>query len=429
MIRQTGMRKQIFLFFSITFIVSAFAAMPSAAAGWPNFRGPNGDGICTEKGLLKTWPEGGPKLLWTLKGLGKGYSSVTFAGGKLLTMGDRDKKQYIMAFDAETRKELWIAPVGGGHGSGPRCTPAIDDGMVYGIGTDGNLVCVKLDSGQEVWRKNFANDFGGRMMSQWKFSESPLVDGDKVLCTPGGKDAIMAAINKKTGKTLWTTAAAGLGPNGKDGAGYASIVVSEACGIRQYVQMTGRGLIGVAAQDGRLLWHYNKVANSTANIPNPIVRGDHVFGSTSYGAGAALLKLSRAGDGIKAEEVYFLRASTFCNHHGGMILLGDHIYAGHGHSRGHPICVEFLTGQVTWKEDAPFKGSAAVLHADGHLIFVYEKKGITLVAATPGGYKQKGGFQLDSDQGGPTWAHPVIFNKKLYIRHNDLLFCFDIAAK
>ena len=318
---------------------------------WPEFHGPRRDSICRERGLLEEWPEGGPKKLWALGGLGRGYSSVAIAGGKLFTMGDRpagdEQSQYVIAFDLETRKELWAAPVGPPHvDGGPRCTPTVDGNRVYAIGTEGDLVCVDAATGDVCWRKSFVDDFEGKFMSVWKFSESPLVDGERLVCTPGGPEATMVALDKHTGSLIWKCAIPELGEKGADGAGYSSAVVAEICGVRQYVQMVGRGVIGVEAETGRFLWGYNQVANTVANITAPVVRGDYVFATTAYNTGSVLLGLSAIGGDFKADEVYFISARDFQNHHGGVVLVGDYIYGGHGPNRGDPACVDLATGKV-----------------------------------------------------------------------------------
>ena len=411
--------------------VMAMVLVSSAmAADWPQWRGPDREGVSRETGLLKEWPAEGPKLLWTMTGCGTGYSSVSIVDGRLFTMGDLNeggKSQFLIAFDLKTQKRLWATRVGRPHGDGSRCTPTVNDGLVYAVGTDGDLLCVEAATGKEVWRKNFQADFGGKMMSGWRYSESPLVDGDKLICTPGGEQAAMAALNKKTGEVLWKCAPTR--PVG--GAGYASIVISQGAGVRQYVTLMGRAAIGVAADDGRFLWSYNRVANGTANIATPVCQGDNVFVSTGYRTGSALLKLSKEGAGVKAEEVYFLDSNTFQCHHGGYVRIGEYIYGSHGHNAGNPICLEMATGKVVWTEKQLGKGSGAMMAADGRLYYRYENNLIALVEATPSGYKLYGSFTAPDrpGMGGPGWAHMVILDGKLYVRHNDVLFCYDIAAK
>ncbi len=409
------------------------------AADWPQWRGPNRDGVCTETGLLKQWPEGGPKLLWEISGLGPGFSTVSIVGGKLYTMGDRQtaagKAQFVYAFALNAREELWAAKVGPAHDDpespGPRCAPTVDDGLVYAIGTSGDVVCIAIDSGKVVWTKNLLSDLGGASNPGWRFSESPLVDGDRLLCTPGGHEAVIAALDKKTGETIWQCPMPDIGPNGKDQAGYSSVVVSRGAGVQQYVQLTNEGVVGVSA-DGRFLWGYNRVANRVANISTPVVDGDHVFVSTAYGTGSALLNLVPDGEGVKAQEVYWLEQNQFQSHHGGFVKVGDYIYGGHNHSRGEPTCIEMKTGKIMWQVEQPGKGSGCVLYADGHLYFRYQDTGLmALVEATPDKYNLKGTFTPPARTGaqGPAWAHPVISDGKLYLRHADVLFCYDVRAQ
>jgi outer membrane protein assembly factor BamB len=317
---------------------------------------------------------------------------------------------------------------GRGRG-GSRSTPSVDGDRVYALGTEGQLVCLRTADGSEVWRLSLPGDFGGVMMSRWKFSESPLVDGDRVVFTPGAADAFMVAVDKMTGRELWRTSIPDLGPNGRDGAGYSSIVVSEGAGVRQYVQLAGRGVVGVRSSDGRFLWSYNRVANDTANVATPIVKGDLVLASTGYRTGSALLRLSASGGGVDAEEVYFLDAPTLQNHHGGLVLVGDHVYGGQGHNNGFPICVELETGEVVWGGQIrnAGSGSAAVSYADGQLYFRYQNGVMILVEATPAGYREKGSFEIP-DAEPPGWAHPVVADGRLYLRDQGRLFCYDVSA-
>ncbi len=409
---------------------STFAAAP---ADWPRFRGPNVDGISPEKDLLQSWPEGGPKLLWQLKGLGRGYSTISIVDGRMFTMGDLDQgsgeAQYALCFNLADRKLLWSTRVGQPHGDGgPRCTPTVDGELTYVVSTDGQIACLETATGKVRWTKDFQKDFGGVMMSVWKFSESPLIDGDKVLCTPGGRNATIVALNKKTGDVIWKCAVPEIGDRGKDGAGYSSMIAADIDGVRQYIQILGRGAVGVAADDGRFLWGYNKIANKVANIPTPIVRGNHVFVTTSYETGSALLKVTRDGNKMKAEEIWFNGPDKFENHHGGVVLIGDNLYGGSGRNNGTPVCLDFMTGKILWKGTAPGKKSAAVLFADGNFIFRYENGLTALIEANPKELKVKGQFQ-EPVNAGPAWNYPVIHDGKLYLRAGDTLMCYDVRKQ
>ncbi|MEM7391922.1 MAG: PQQ-binding-like beta-propeller repeat protein, partial [Verrucomicrobiota bacterium] len=266
---------------------------------WPQFHGPQRDGLSRVQGLNLDWPEAGPPLLWSMTGMGKGYSSISIVDQVAYTMGDRstdgpDAGQYLLAFDLEKRRPLWSLRVGDLHSEnqpGARCTPTVDGNRVYALGTSGDLVCANALTGDILWQKNLADAFEGKVMAIWKYSESPLIDGDKLICTPGGPEAELAALNKMTGEVIWTCDVPDIGERGQDGAGYSSIVKAEIAGVPHYVQMIGRGVVGVEADTGKFLWGYNGIANNVANITAPVVRGDYVFATTSYKTGSVLLKI------------------------------------------------------------------------------------------------------------------------------------------
>lgn len=408
-----------------TALVAACALAPDSF-DWPQWQGPHRDEICRETGLLHKWPEAGPPLLWKATGLGEGYSTPSVAGGRMFTMGNVGGDERVMALDANSEgKQLWSTVVGpvrsrGGDYPGPRCTPTVDGDLVYALGIMGDLLCLETATGKVRWRKSLRRDFGGEMMSIWGFSESPLIDGDKLICTPGGPKATLAALNKLTGDVIWQARVPGA-----DKAAYSSVVVAEVDGLRQYVQLVAKGVIGVDARDGRFLWRYDRMANRVANIPTPLVRGNLVFCSTDYGAGSALVRLTREGENVRAEEVYFTKA--FQNHHGGFVLVGEYVYGGHGQNQGVPTCLKFDTGEIVWQQKrSPGEGSAAVLFADGALYLRYQNGLMVFVEATPAGYQERSRFNLPDQSGKPSWPHPVIAGGRMYIRDQDTLLCFDV---
>jgi outer membrane protein assembly factor BamB len=401
------------------------------AADWPGWRGAKRDAVSAEQGLLQEWPAAGPALAWKATGVGAGLSGVAVAGERLYTIGDEGDAQYLIALDRTNGRLAWktrLGPAWKDEFAGARSTPTVDGALVFALGTEGDLVCAEAATGRVVWQKNLEKEYGGRVMTIWKWSESPLVDGDLLVFTPGGPWAAMVAVQKATGQKVWETEEMpNLGPKGRDGAGYSSIVVSNGAGVKQYVQLMGKGLVGIRASDGKFLWGYNRVANNVANISTPIVRGDYVFASTGYQTGSALLKLEKDGDGVKASEVYFLEPGTLQNHHGGLVLVGDHVYAGHGHNKGFPICVDFATGKVTWGGDIrnAGTGSAAVMYADGRLYYRYQNGVVILVEASPAGYKERGSFTIpDATQ--PSWPHLTVADGKLYVREQDAVYCYDV---
>ncbi len=400
-------------------------AQLASANDWPSWRGPHRNGIAVdETGLQSEWAEDGPKLKWQIDGIGRGYSSIAISDGRIFTMGSRKDGCELIDLELDGGRELWATPVKGGN---PNCTPTVDGGLVYALGREGHLVAADVVTGKTAWQKDFPKDFGGRMMSGWGYSESPLVDGDRLVCTPGAKDAVVVALNKKTGETIWTSVMPDdIGGRGKDGAGYSSIVISHAADVKQYVQLTGRGVISMDAENGKQLWSYNRIANGTANIPTPLVKGDFVFCSTGYGTGAALLQIRKEGNQLVADEKYFLDAKDMQNHHGGMIVYGDHIYCGHGHNNGFPLCINFSTGKEVWSGGrGPGSGSAAILLADGNLYFRYEDGTMALIEATPEEYRLKSSFKL-ATKNGKSWPHPVIVDGLLYARDQNALLCYDV---
>jgi outer membrane protein assembly factor BamB len=406
-------------------------AGPAAADDWPQWQGPDRNNVSKETGLLKTWPKGGPRLLWTFSQAGMGYSAPAVVGERLYTMGGTGGKDYLFALDVKSGKKAWEAPLGPlsrlDRGDGPRGTPTVDGDHIYVLTGSGTLVCVRTANGKEVWRKGLRTDLGGDMMSGWGYSESPLVDGDQVVCTPGGRLGAVAALDKKTGAVRWRS------EGFTDRAGYSSLVVAHFGGVRQYVQMTGQSVAGVAASDGKLLWRFARTSR-TAAIPTPVVFGDHVYVTSGYGAGCALLKVSRDGDKFRADEVYANLNMT--NHHGGVVLVDGHIY-GYSDGKGW-VCQDALKGDLVWQERSKLdKGSLTC--ADGQLYCYSEVDGtLVLVPATTSGWKEHGRLTLPrkstlerppSQRSKNVWTHPVVANGRLYLRDQDLIFCFDVKAQ
>ena len=409
---------------------------PLAAAEWPQWRGPQRNGKSAETGLLQEWPPGGPAIAWQTNGLGGGYSSVAVTGDRVFTMGDLEGGQFVIALKESDGAPVWKTRVGDVHEdryAGPRSTPTVDGQRLYVLSTDGNLVCLDVATGKEHWRRSLVTDYEGYLMRamgsyQWQFSESPLIDGRRVVVTPGHINALMVALDKETGEEIWRTKGSRLGPIGADGAGYSSAVISQAAGVRHYVQLVGRGLIGVDADSGELLWGYNRVASDIANIATPIVHGDYVFASAGYGTGAALVKIVRSDQGLEAEEVYFLSADVLQNHHGGLILHEGTVYTGTGHNKGFPIAADFMKGDVAWgPERNAGQDSAAIAYADQRLYFRYRDGRMILIEASPEAYRERGTFMIPNVEL-QSWSMPVVANGKLWLREQDRLYCYDITA-
>ena len=414
---------------------SCGAAEPTSPQDWPQWRGAKGDNISAFKGIATDWDANPPSLLWQLDGMGQGFASVSVVGDRLYTTGNVGDTQAVIAVDLKTHKIAWSTPLTDSapkHGyDGSRCTPTVDGDRIFAITSNGQISCLKVADGSVVWKKVFEKEWNGRMMSGWGYSESPLVDGNHVLCTPGSAEAMIVCLNKTNGKEVWRSAVPDEGSKGSPGAGYSVMAISNGAGVKQYVQLIGRGLIGVRASDGKHLWSYNKIANGVADIPTPIVSGDYVFGSTGYDdGGSALLKLKRSGSGVEAVEQYSRTSKELQNHHGGMVLMGDYLYFGNGHNNGFPVCVDLVSGDVKWggKLRGVGQGSAAITAVDGHLIFRYQSGDVALIEATPKEYKLKGSFK-PVYQERESWAQPVVANGKLYLREQNTLMCYDIAKK
>ncbi len=401
--------------YSLTVLFLFAATVPCWAPDWPQWRGPQRDGISPETGLLKSWPAGGPRLVWKIQGLGEGYSSVSVARGQIFTQGQRGDQQFVLSFDAATGKKLWEAPNGRAfreqRGHGPRGVPTVDGERVYALAADGSLACLHAATGKVIWGINIVERFRGAVPN-WGISESPLVDGERLIVMPGGSAASVVALDKNTGKPLWQSQS--------DEAGYSSAIAFDLGGLRQIAAFSGGAAMGLAAHDGKLLWRYPKVSNRVANIATPIFHNGHVFVSSDYGTGCALLRLVADGGGVKASEVYFSREMK--NHYSTSVLVGDYIY---GFSSAILTAMKFNTGEVVWRDRSVGKGS--VIYADGHLYCRGEDGVIGLVEATPTAYKEKSRFEIPRGQY-PTWAPLAIADGRLFVREQDVLYCYDIKG-
>jgi outer membrane protein assembly factor BamB len=394
-----------------------------AAADWPQWRGPQRNGISQETGLLKEWPKDGPKQLWQVTDVGDGYSTPAVVGDRLYLLSNKGADdEFVQAREVKDGKQVWSTRLGKtGPNTGPqypgaRSTPTVDGDVLYALGSDGDLACVDTAKGEVRWHKNLRADFGGRP-GKWAYAESPLIDGDVLVCTPGGAEATIVGLDKKTGGLLWKCAV-----QGGDEAAYASAIVVEVGGVRMYVQFLQKGLVGVEAKTGKFLWRYAQTAEgSPANIPTPVAYHDCVY-SAAGKSGGGLVKLKGEKGGVTAEQVYFDKKLPTSI--GGVVEVGGALY---GTNSPDLICAEFLTGDVKWQDKSI--GAGSVCYADGCLYIHGEDGQMALVEATPAAYHEKGRFTPPAQpKRGKTkaWAYPVVANGRLYVRDLGVLWCYDV---
>jgi len=406
--------------------------LSTSADDWPQWQGPERNGISAEKGLLKEWPTGGPPLAWKKEQLGGGDGAPSIAAGRIFGMGNRGSNEIVWALSEKDGKELWVSRLGPAFEQkgwpqgkeGPGCTPTVDGERLYVEGLAGDVSCLQVRDGKILWQRSLQKDFGGNLPT-WSFRESPLVDGDKLICTPGGQDATLVALNKVAGKTIWKSQA----PDSPQAA-YASAIAFDFEGQREYVQLTAKALIGVAASDGKFLWKYDRPANRMGiNCSTPIYHDGMVFAASAYNAGGGAVRLGRKANGeIAAEEAWFSRRME--NHHGGVLIIDGAVYgANGGNGGGYIACLDFKTGDVLWNEADSEKRrlkKGSVAFADGRIYYRTEQGAVVLIEPSRTEYLERGRFDQPSRTGSPAWAHPVVANGKLYLRDQDTLFCYNV---
>ena len=401
----------------VTATMMSTAVVATPAADWLQWRGPGRTGVSAETGLLRQWPPSGPPQLWTAQNLGQGYGSLAVANDRVFVQGLRNRQSVVSAVKLSDGHDLWSKSLGPGgqndRGDGPRSTPTVDGDRLYVLTENGDLACLTLE-GTPVWQRNILRDFGGRNIP-WLISESPLVDGDRVIVSPGGPKAGMVALDKMTGATVWTSR------DLSDEAGYASAIVADVQGVRTIITYTAEAGVGVRMSDGKLMWRHTQAANNTANIATPVFFDNKVFFSAAYGAGGTLLGLRADNGAVRAQEIY--RTREMENHHGGVVLLDGYLY---GYNNSILTCLEFASGKMMWRDRSVGKGALSA--ADGHLYIVGEDLAVGLVEATPAGYREHGRFQI-KDLGAPAWAHPVVSNGQLFIRNQQTLTAYDVRAR
>lgn len=390
------------------------------ADDWPQWRGLNRDGKSNSTGLITRWPSGGPNLVWKVDSLGEGYSTPAIAGNVIYLLGTRGNDEFMMALSADDGASIWQTKIGtktgGGGFPGPRGTPTVDGKYVFAIGGEGALVCLQRENGKRVWAKELQRDFAGSP-GHWRYTESPLIDGKQLICTPGGDTAAVVALNKFNGDLIWKSVIARQQGDGAATAGYASPIAADIAGTRQYIVFLHGGVFGVDARNGQKLWLYESPANGTANCSTPVFQGNNVFAASGYGTGGGRVTISRQGRRWFASEDYFVKKMQ--SHHGGFVLHEDHLY---GTNNSVLLCIDWETGDIKWQNRSVGKGSITL--AEGHLYVRSEDGDVALVEATPEAYREKGRFSQPDRSGKNTWPYPVIANKRLYLHDQDRLLCY-----
>lgn len=400
----------------------ALGASLTFAADWPQWRGKDRKDHSPDASTLVPWPEKGPERLWLFEQAGVGYSGPSIVGDQLFTMGAWEDAEHVLCLDIKTGKKIWSTPLeeriyNNDWGNGPRGTPTIDGDRAYALTGNGTLGCLNIKDGKVIWKADLTKDLGGKLQ-RWGYTESVLIDGDKVICSPGGSKGTMAALDKMTGKVIWQS------KDLRDETQYSSPIFVEHGGKRQYVQLIGKSVFGADAENGNILWQA-KFPGKIAVIPTPIYHDGHVYVTAGYGVGSRLYKL----DGAEPKPVY--EGPDMVNHHGGVILHDGKLY-GHSESGGW-TCQDFMTGKALWQNKSLGKGCCSFVA--GHLVCVDEKSGdVALVEASPDAWKEKSRFRLDPQTKirkpqGRIWTHPVILDGRLYLRDQDLIYCYNVKAK
>jgi outer membrane protein assembly factor BamB len=393
---------------------------PGVVGDWPQWRGPNRDGVSRETGWATAWPAQGPPVLW--KKSAPGHSNVAVVGRRLYTMLRDGSDEVVVCLNADTGKQIWRYdyPMRDGEtgrkfitdwGGGPRATPTVDGDRVYTVGATGILHCLKADTGKRVWSHDLLKEFDAKNI-QWGVSFSPLVDGGLVFTSPGESDGYgLAAFDKRTGKLKWH--------NLDDKAGYSSPMAMTVDGIRQVLFFTARGLVGVAPDTGELFWRFDWETEYDCNIATPLVVDNYVFISSNYDRGCAVLEVTRDGGKLRADRVY--EGNRMCNHYSTCVRWQDHLYGFHDSKL---CCMNFRTGEIVWKQPGFKKG--ALLIADGHLIVLGENGKLAVAKATPEGFKARSSFQVTRTK---CWTMPVLAHGKLYVRDEERLICLDVRKR
>ena len=410
-------------YFFVLVLLSLFPA-----ADWPVFHGPKGDNRSPDTGLLEVWPEDGPPLVWETSGVGagqSGFSSVTIAGNRIFTAGSRDGKSIVYCLDT-TGKKIWEYENGGvwtKSYAGTRSTPTVDGDRVYDFSSLGELVCLDVKTGKKIWGRNILNDFEGENII-WALAESVCIDGDRLICSPGGKKAGVVALDKKTGEIVWAT------PSTGEKTSYSSAVIFEQDGLRILAMMYAKGLLGINADTGEMLFTFRHTQRYDINCTRPLYHDGKLLivnaKTPPDDNGAALLRVTVDGKKASVEKKWQNR--DFDNLHDSVLLRNGYIYgSSHEYKGGVFMCVDWKTGRTVFEQRDCGRG--AITFAEGLIYFLSERGDFRLIRPNPEKYDIVGRWSIPEKGEGPVWAHMVIHDRKLYIRHGEFLYCYDIARK
>lgn len=393
----------------------------AASADWPRFHGLQGEGnmFLDEKGLLKTWPDGGPKLLWEADGLGNGYASVTLSGDLLFTAGDAGGRAIVQARKISDGSLVWKRDGGEdwkGQYEHVRSTPVIDGDRVYYLAPMGDLTCMNIKDGKIIWQRNILKDFEGGLAT-WAMAESPLIEGKTLYCVPGGKKGMIAGLDKMTGKTTWVSEPA------SEKVSYSSLVPLTVSGLKMFLTFSEKEFLAYDANSGKRLFSYPRHTAWGVNATDAIYHDGTLFITSGYGMESEMLKLTVKGKTASVEKVWSSRELD--NQHGGVVRVGDYIYgACQNHNGGGWVCLNWKTGAKQWADRTIQRGSVA--YADGLLFLYGERNQMGLAAADPKACNVTGNFRVPNGGDGNSWAHPVIRGGVMYLRHANKLFAYEV---
>ena len=409
--------------FALACVLPLAVPAPLNAADWPQFLGPQRNGISSETGLLDQWPAGGPKEVWRVKG-GVGMSGLAISRGKLVTLVQKEGQQWLIALDAQSGKPVWQTPIAAEYknqqGDGPRATPTIAGDFVFAYGGDGTLAAVNFADGKPLWSHNVVKELGGSV-ADYGMASSPLVVGELAIVTAGAPQATVAAYRIKTGELAWKAA--------DDPAGYSSPALLDVGGRKQLVVFTGGSILGLTPETGAVLWRHPYETDFECNIATPLANDGQVFVSSGENHGCVLLRLKPAGDKFGVEEIWQSQGkdSVLRNEWQTSMLVGGYLYGFDNNGSAGPItnlaCINVATGERAWQQSRFGKGN--MIAADGKLFMTTMAGELVVARALPKGYEEIGRKTVLAS----TRQAPALAGGLLYLRDNQEIICVDVRKQ